>query len=97
MSPFSRKKVYGGEIPPWRVTLGRQRIFTAPLRNASSVAWLDHTYASPIERLASFSEVRAASAALAFWMCLSHAGELNLWSMIRLDSSIKDTGTEGGS
>jgi hypothetical protein len=29
-------------VPPWRVTLGRQCIFTASLLNASSVALLDH-------------------------------------------------------
>jgi hypothetical protein len=30
-------------VPQWRVTLGRQCIFTASLLNASSVALLDHT------------------------------------------------------
>ena len=33
----------------------------------------------------------------AFWMCLSHAGELNLWRMTWLESSMSETGTDGGS
>ena len=60
----------------------------APLQNVSSVALLDHTKASPGRRWAIFSGVRPPRAALAFWMCLSQAGELNLCRMIWVDSSM---------
>ncbi len=40
--------------PPCRVTRGRQSTLTVPLTKASSVAFPDHTYASPGLRAASF-------------------------------------------
>jgi hypothetical protein len=64
---------------------------------ASSVALLDHMNASPGRRFAIFSGVSEPRAAFAFWMCLSHAGELNLWRMTWLESSMSETGTDGGS
>ena len=73
--------------PPWRVTRGRQRTLTAPRVNASSVERLLQTYASPDPRAASLSGVRPPKAAFAFWMCFSQAGELNLCSMMWVDSS----------
>ena len=41
--------------------------------------------------------VSPSSAAFAFWMCLNHAGELNLCSMICVDNSMSEIGTDGGS
>ena len=52
--------------PPWCVTRGRQRIFTALFVNASSVALLDQTKASPGRRCDIFSGVSEPRAALAF-------------------------------
>jgi hypothetical protein len=82
--------------PPCWVTRGRQRIFTALLQKASSVALLDQTKASPGRRFAIFSGVSEPSAAFAFWMCLSHAGELNLWRMTWLDSSMSGWAPRAG-
>ena len=84
-------------LPPCCVTLGRHFILIAPRVNESSLALLDQTYASPVPRLLIFSAVNSPRAALAFWMCLSQAGELNLCMMICDDSSMIHTGTEGGS
>ena len=83
--------------PPWRVTRGRQRTLTAPRVNASSVERLLQTYASPGPRAASLAGVRPSRAAFAFWMCFSQAGELNLCSMMWVDSSMSEVGTDGGS